>query len=872
MERLSALRAAAEDGDPVIVVYGPGVDDAFVDTSYRICSIEEAIWETLRQAGYQRIAFYSLNRKLYFRDDESLRASRPAGTAVRSPPARPRTMRPGFRGPLADLVIAGPGATAALGSQADAPLDRKAAQRDGQGAALPDTRSIDTPMQAPAIPGATAQSLADPFSVQILKHLLGDGSVRTAVVFVHAEETLSYLQAMRELAGVFAERVAYRPKAPHTAVLLMRSPTRDGVHDFLDGLRNVPALASHVRQQSDRPGRSHPVGHPGDAELSRMIHALHAADGLRVADWRWLPALVRAMAAQAVEARTWERRLRGLAEKETPLDAASLSIWIGSVVEGPDTVWDRLDRMPGLDAVKQHLARLRWRLEADARLRAEGKVDAEPGSHHLVFTGNPGTGKTTVARLVGEMYRDMGLLSRGHCVEAHVSDMVAEHVGGTSPKTNALVDRALDGVLFIDEAYQLSDQARGFGQDAIDTLLARMENDRSRLVVIVAGYPAKMKELLDANQGLRSRFPPANVILFPDYDPAILLRILLTRLGALGLTWTDEMEAHLGTVVAAMYRARDPDFGNARDMRTIADEICANWASRVKGGISQPADIADLPERLLVYTTRHVPAMADLLGELDAMIGLAPVKESIRSLVNRVTLAQRRGRGEVVAPHLLFLGPPGTGKTTVARLLGQIFRTLGLLTKGHVVEVGRKDLVAGYIGQTALKTAERIDEAMDGVLFIDEAYSLARGGDGRDFGQDAIDTLTQEMENRRGRLVVIAAGYPQPIMEFVASNQGLASRFAVQIEFPDYSAPELLQILQAMATREGYTLTIGAQERALGWFTAMRAARPNDFGNGRAVRGLLELMEDRLGERTADAELGPGELNTFQAEDVPDVP
>jgi SpoVK/Ycf46/Vps4 family AAA+-type ATPase len=201
-----------------------------------------------------------------------------------------------------------------------------------------------------------------------------------------------------------------------------------------------------------------------------------------------------------------------------------------------------------------------------------------------------------------------------------------------------------------------------------------------------------------------------------------------------------------------------------------------------------------------------------------------------------------------------------------------LFRSLGLLVKGHVVEVGRVQLVAGYVGQTAIKTTECIEEALDGVLFIDEAYSLIASRDGNDFGREAIDALNQQMENLRGRIAVIAAGYPGPMAEFLDANPGLASRFTVRVHFPDYASDELLQILDAMAAGEGYRFTPEARTKVLAWFDVQRAARPDSFGNGRAARGLLETLEASLGTRTmllddADEET----LSLFTAEDVPDA-
>ena len=217
--------------------------------------------------------------------------------------------------------------------------------------------------------------------------------------------------------------------------------------------------------------------------------------------------------------------------------------WVETLPSGQPS-WERLSPADRAGRVKEHIDRLRWRAEAEAKRRQAGLL-READSLHLVFTGRPGTGKTTVARLVGELYREMGLLRRGHVHAPEAADLIGMYVGHTAVQTNRAVDAALDGVLFIDEAYRLSEQPGGFGQEAIDTLVTRMDNDRDRLVVVVAGYPGKMDAFLHSNPGLPRRFPRGNIIAFPDYEPDELLSILLAMLRNRGLSWEPDLKVVL---------------------------------------------------------------------------------------------------------------------------------------------------------------------------------------------------------------------------------------------------------------------------------------------------------------------------------------
>src|ERR1700722_14841230 len=520
-----------------------------------------------------------------------------------------------------------------------------------------------------------------------------------------------------------------------------------------------------------------------------------------------------------------------------------------------------LDAMVGLTAVKAQVRSITASVEA-ARRRAVAGHGTEKPMQHFVFLGPPGTGKTAVARIIAKIFYAFGLLDSPVVVEAQRADLVGEYLGATAIKTNDLVDSALGKVLFIDEAYSLVNEGDGqgdrFGHEAVQALLKRAEDDREHLIIVLAGYERQMENFLAANPGLNSRFGLR--VKFPSYSAAELLALADLALRGKGELLDPDARPVLRKLFEEIARRRLADeLGNGRFVRSLLAKSGQHRDVRVMAGPAEPSpaelvtlraeDIepayAELTARFRGYT--DTPTVESALAELDSLVGLEPVKQQVHEIAAQLQVARMRDRQGLASQppvrHFVFTGPPGTGKTTVARIIGRIFAALGLLVRPEVIEAHRADLVGEHLGSTAIKTNKLVDSALGGVLFIDEAYALHNeaysGGDA--FGSEAVATLLKRAEDDRDRLVVVLAGYPQDMDRLLRSNPGLASRFSTRITFPSYGTEELSRIARVIAAQAGDSFDADALPVLQSIFSQISEhGQIDELGNGRFVRSLYE--------------------------------
>ena len=548
-----------------------------------------------------------------------------------------------------------------------------------------------------------------------------------------------------------------------------------------------------------------------------------------------------------------------------------------------DDIMKEFDSFVGMQSVKDAVRRIAKEIAVQKQLIEMGEAAEGLTKYNFILTGNPGTGKSTVARIFGKVFKALGVTSTDRVTEKVPKDIIGQFVNESDKKMDAAINEAMGGVLFLDEAYDLEPMdaagksTSSEGKKAVQLLMTRMENEAGKFVVICAGYPKEMATFMNSNPGLKRRF--SHTIHIEDYTADELLEIYERAAKAKKYNFTladDAVRMKALNMFRNMIAMKDDKFGNAGEAMKKVAETKTNINNRL---MSIPPD-QWTPEVLHTALAEDIPyeepakvSIEDCLAELNALIGLGGVKDALTKLAHTInneieSAKQENRRPEIPLGHYLFLGNPGTGKTTVARLMGKILYSMGALPTPNVVEVGKSNLVGRYVGDTEAITSHVIDTAMGGILFIDEAYQLASD----QFGRNALEVLVARLENDRGKFVCIAAGYTYEMESFISENSGFESRFPQRnrITFEDYNPDELFQIFMIYANKGGYMLDPMAENAVRGKLTMLYNNRGRSFGNGRDARNLFDEVKSNLAARLAE-EGGthtPEERKTIKMEDV----
>lgn len=523
---------------------------------------------------------------------------------------------------------------------------------------------------------------------------------------------------------------------------------------------------------------------------------------------------------------------------------------------------EELNGMIGLDDVKRTVGEIVREAERDISAAAER-------AYHMFFLGNPGTGKTVVANIVAKLFWAMELRTSKKAVTIAIQDIVSQYnEGDTLQKMKSKVDEAMGGVLFIDEAYMFAES--DWGRKAFQTLLTEMENNRKNLTVILAGYEDRLQKLKDINPGINSRIPYR--LHFRDYSKEEKLQIFKSMLASEDRKANRTCELAPG-VEEKLLRVLDGCEGNGRGVRNVLERTLKNLGS---GTVIQEGHVLDPHEP-------HPEKAAEVLAKIERdFIGMVDMKERLRKYFRSVQWEQGRNRKLGLSRRgghsyrIRFTGPPGTGKTSIARYMGKFFHAMGVCETDQCVECGATSLKGAYIGQAQQAVNRLFHENRGSVIFIDEIYSLYDPQSHQDdsYSREVIDTLVRCLtaEEYQGT-VLIVAGYKDKVDQFMQANPGLASRIPDEIVFGTYTPKDCVDIFRAVAEKDAYVLPPECEEPLRRYFAYYMENAGDEFGNARDVkviyRNVIGQMSDRLAEKTEKTE---DDYRNIQPEDIPICP
>jgi len=807
-------------------IYGSGIDDIFIDADLRRCNLFQALYRQFKAEGYT-VVFYSTDTNYnlfsYSEDDLAtfcrLKNRQTEGTTV---PRRHIAQ------------IASPFGTARRQRAATAQPKRTEAVSHYEQIRLSELMSRSNDF-------FRIQKTVDIFD-DIIKFAYQEPQHKLAVIFTTAriDQYQNEDQTLAKLSNLKGDYTKLGLQVKLVAIY--NCPSLENLKDddrafflnkfFKDML--MPANEQQQKQPASRLTRTftsdYSLGLPSTDEVANLLNRKrlleHVGNTFSPIKFHQLCKLMTQEMKQA------DLHLRDL-DRMGP-DALSESIDKMDARKAEET----LNAMKGIDNIKEQFAHYRQAL-ADHR-NGQGGARFRP---HMALMGSPGTGKSTVARLFGRILSEDGLLPVGHFVKVDVSELIGEYIGSTRPKTRAVCERARGGVLFIDEAYGLmsGSNAEGhvdYGKEAIEVLIQFMEDNNDSLVIF-AGYTDEITELIDkGNQGFRRRFNDLGFFYFQDYSPDVLYDIAITMVP---VSYTDRFATALRSLIRFKHAYRNKKFGNVGDMENMVNLIVGTYRQT---GDSAPLDIVHLPRHLRLLVDPSMLNADEMLAPLNALVGQHNIKNQVTMLFNSA-LAERRKLAaiegytpEMKRLNFIFSGNPGTGKTTIARIMGHLLQELGVLQSNDAdpcIELSGNDLLTA----TPATVKDLFERAIGRVLFIDEAYQLSVQPR---IIADIVEICTNE--DYENKMCLILAGYTQEMLAMIHKNPGMSSRFDI-IPFDDYTDEELFEILMRLVANPKTQTRMDAdacRQLALSYFAAI--PRDRNFGNARIVtKTLMPLLK-----------------------------
>ena len=882
-------------GDRFILLYGTSTSDSFCSDDLILQDIEQALHRYLKAQGYQRIAFYSGNRKLYFLDSES------RDRAL----LHPQNLSPAN---ATDEIKVAPG-----------PLGRKKrflGKRDVRTTNQAENQSPENPNLNPATAASSLSApprssrMQDRDVITLLQTFMEDTTQLSAIIFTNPED-LRRFELPRQLDGAFVEWSRLLPTNRNLCMFIFHQDTYTELQHFCQGI-GLTLFSNLLTNRERSPNQVNicNVATPTASEIGNLIQRFRLQHERRIV-WTQLVSLTTALAQESKPLKYWHDTF--LTVTEFSLEQAYRAKWTKKMpLPTAEELTHKLrQKVIGHQEPITNLVKL-----------VRGKIVAKKNPKPLVILlpGLTGTGKTELSKALAEALGtnlkrcDMGEYGEEHKVANLFGSpigYVGSEQGGWLP--NVLRRNQLRCVLLFDEIEKahasiwrqmLAFFDEGRASDANGTAIA--PKDTICLLTTnlaseqIAEAPTRAKEILQKTGFLPPEFIgridkviPLSRLELAEQGEMILLLVKRFAQDRYGINLVVDRPA-IEALVQKTYKQAQ-NYGGRGVNEAITDLFTDKLIDLQTQSIIRAELVLQDGRMQIVPSDREQPildfaaiaagagrrddaTLETLLAELDAMIGLTSVKVAMREFVASEQAKQRlRQAGfqtdDRITRHMLFLGNPGTGKTTVARLVGKILKALGVLKKGQFVEANRESLVAQYVGQTAPKTRAKVEEALNGVLFIDEAYALAsqRGVVGHDFGKEAIDTLVPMIENNRDRLVVIFAGYTREMQDFVAANPGIQSRIAKTIEFPDYSGDEMLEIFLyfCRSNKPVYICPPDVKQAVRERLHWIYETRDRNFGNGRDVRKLFEAMILLQQVRLVRDNLQGEAMITFDVSDIP---